>query len=175
MSYRLLAIAAAAIVLEGCAGKPPPPPAPAEDLNVGIAKSCTFSQVQPAPGGSVNATINMTNDGWCALRVTEADGQPFALGLIRQRPEHGTMLIQKLGGQTRLEYTPAASYIGSDAFTAALRPRAGGADAMVQVAVTVTRGEGVPAAAAPAEETKPSSTTSRSSSSSRSRSRRTTP
>jgi len=156
LSYRLLAVAAAVIALQGCASKPSQVVGPSEDLNIGIAKSCTFSPVQPTPGASVSATIAMTNDGWCAVRVTEADGQPFQLGLVRQRPEHGTLLIQKLGGQTRLEYTANPGFTGSDAFTAALRPRAGGADATVQVAVTVNRGEGSPAVTAPAPETKPS-------------------
>ena len=160
MSYRLIAVAAAAIALQGCASKAPPPSAATEDLNVGIAKSCTFSPVQPAPGTTVNATITMSNDGWCAVRVTERDGQPFQLGLVHDRPEHGTMLIQKLGGQTRLEYTPNAGFTGTDAFTALLRPRAGGPDATVQVAVTVSRGEGAAAAPtpAPAPEAKPSTT-----------------
>jgi hypothetical protein len=152
--YRLLAVAAAAIVLEGCATKPPEV-GPSVDLNVGIAKTCTFTPVQPAPGSNVSSAITMTNDGWCAVRTTEADGQPFLLGLVRQRPAHGTMLVQKLGGETRLEYTPNPGYTGTDSFTAALRPKAAGApDAAVQVAVTVTRGAGVPAVA-PAEEHKP--------------------
>lgn len=159
MSYRLLAIAAAAIVLEGCAKQPPQTAAPAENLNIGIAKSCTFSPVQPAAGSNVNATINMSNDGWCAVRVKEADGQPFLLGLVRQRPEHGTILIQKLGGETRLEYTASPGYTGSDAFTAVLRPKSGGADAGIQVAVTVTPGAGLPAAARPAPAPEPRSST----------------
>jgi hypothetical protein len=146
--YRLLAIAVAAIVLEGCASKPPPPP-PSVDLNIGIAKSCTFTPVQAAPGASASTSISMTNDGWCAVRLKDADGQAYQLGLIRQRPAHGTILIQKLGGETRLEYTAATGYTGPDSFTAAVRPKAGGPDATVQVAVTVTRGEGMPEAAPP--------------------------
>jgi hypothetical protein len=159
LSYRLLAAAAAAIALQGCASKPPPVVAPSEDLNIGIAKSCTFTPVQAGPGGGASSSITMTNDGWCAVRLTEADGQPYALGFIRQRPEHGTILIQKLGGQTRLEYTANPGYVGADAFTAALRPRSGGADTTVQVTVTVNRGEGMPVVA-PAPETKPTTPSS---------------
>ena len=161
MSYRLIAAAAAVVALQGCASKPAPPPVPTEDLNIGISKTCTFTPVQPAAGSSVNSSLTMTNDGWCAVRTTEADGQPFQLGLVRQRPAHGTMLVQKLGGETRLEYTPNPGFTGTDSFTASLRPKAGGADAAVQVAVTVTQGTGVPAAApAAAPESKPATSSS---------------
>jgi hypothetical protein len=161
LSYRLIAAAAAVVALQGCASKPAPPPVPTEDLNIGISKTCTFTPVQPAAGSSVNSSLTMTNDGWCAVRTTEADGQPFQLGLVRQRPAHGTMLVQKLGGETRLEYTPNPGYTGTDSFTAALRPKSGAADATVRVAVMVTQGVGAPAAAAPAaQEHKPAASTS---------------
>src|SRR4051812_50076513 len=109
-----------------------------------MSRNCAFSPVQPIPGGAVNATIEMSNDGWCAVRVKEADGQPFLLGLVRQRPERGTMLVQKLGGETRLEYTPSPGFAGSDRFTAALRPRAGAPGATVPGAGTGVAGRGVP-------------------------------
>jgi hypothetical protein len=160
LSYRLIAAAAAVLALQGCASKPPPPPAPTEDFNVGIAKTCTFTPVQPAAGSNVSSSITMTNDGWCAVRTTEADRQPFLLGLVGVRPTHGTMLIQKLGGETRLEYTPNPGYTGTDSFTASLRPKAGGADAAVQVAVTVTQGAGAPVAAPAAQESKPATSSS---------------
>ena len=173
MYYRLIAVAAAAaLALQGCAEKPAPPPGPTEDLNEGIAKTCTFSPAQPTPGGSVTATISMTNDGWCAYRVTERQGQPFLLGLVRQRPSNGELLIRKLGGETRVEYNPNPDFTGTDSFTVALRPQTqGAADATVQITATVTQGAGVAAAPPPAEESKPTTTRSRSS---RSNTRRST-
>ena len=172
MSHRLTALAAvaAAIALQGCATTPPPPP-PGEDLNLGIAKSCEFTPVQLALGGTGNSTVTMSNDGWCAVRVTEPDGQPFALGLMPQRPEHGRVLIQRIGGQTRLEYTPNPGYVGADRFTAALRPRETGAqDSRLTVAINVSRGASVaPAAETPA----PAATTSTSRSTTTTRTTRT--
>lgn len=150
MSYRPLAAAAAAILaLQGCAPKVPPLVQATEDFNEGIAKTCTFSPVQPNPGGSVSATITMTNDGWCAYRAAEKPGQPFLLGLVRQRPSSGELLIRKLGGETRVEYTANPGFTGNDTFSVALRPQSG-ADAMVQITATVTGGAGVAAATPPA-------------------------
>ncbi len=159
MSYRLIAIAAAAIALQGCAAKgPSATTASAESLNEGIAKSCTASPVDFAAGTTATATIAMTNDGWCAVRTVERDGQPFQLGLVRQRPEHGRVLIEKAGGQTRIEYTADGRYTGADRFSVALRSRtAGAADSVLQVAVTVSMGEGM-LAPAPAPRAAPATT-----------------
>ena len=150
MSYRLFAVASLAVLaLQGCA-KPNSPAAVAVDtLDDGIAKTCTFTPAQPKPGATVDSTITMTNDGWCAYRASVTSGQAYELGLVKQRPAHGDLLIRKWNGETRLEYTPAASYVGADQFSAALRSADGTPDALVKVAVTVTRGEGVPAVAAP--------------------------
>lgn len=163
MSYRLLAAVAVAVLgLQGCAKTPPAPPVAVDNLNDGIAKTCTFTPVQPNPGATVESTITMTNDGWCAFRASEKAGQAYELGLVKQRPEHGELLIRKWNGETRAEYNPAPSFVGADRFTVALRPTGGTADAVVQVAVTVTRGEGVAAVAAPEPESAtPAATTTR--------------
>lgn len=150
MSYRLFAVAAAAIlVLQGCAQMPPPAAVAKDELNEGIAKSCTFAPVQPVGGKTVESTITMSNDGWCAFRASETSGKAFELGLVKQRPQHGDLLIRKWNGETRVEYNPLPSFVGADKFLVALRPTAGAPDAIVSVAVTVTRGEGVAAVAAP--------------------------
>ena len=160
MSHRLFAAAAVAVlVLQGCAQKPPLPAVSSDDMNEGIAKSCTFAPAQPVPGKTVESTITMSNDGWCAFRASESSGKAFELGLVKQRPQHGDLLIRKWNGETRVEYNPLPSFVGTDKFLVALRPAAGGADASVSVAVTVTRGAGVAAVAAPAaEEATPVST-----------------
>jgi len=146
----MIALAAAAVILQGCAQQPAAPQLAAEDYNQGIAKTCTGSPVDLSAATTATATINMTNDGWCAVRTVERDGQPFQLGLVRVRPEHGRVLIQKIGGQTRIEYTADSRYVGADRFTVALRPRTANApDATVQVAVTVAMGEGAAMAPAP--------------------------
>ena len=163
MSYRLIAAAAVAVLaLQGCAQKPPQPAVAVDDLNEGIAKSCTFTPVQPTAGTTVEATITMTNDGWCAYRASEKQGQAYELGLVKQRPEHGELQIRKWNGETRAEYYPTTGYTGADRFTVALRPTTGGGDSLVRVAVTVTQGQGVPAAAPAVEEEKKPAPTQRS-------------
>ncbi len=161
LSNRLFAVAALAVLaLQGCAQPTPQPTVVIDAFDEGIAKTCTFTPVQPKPGATVDSTITMTNDGWCAYRASVKSGQAFELGLVKQRPMHGELLIRKWNGETRVEYTPAASYVGPDTFSAALRSTEG-ADAIVKVAVTVTRGEGVPVVAAPAASNEPANTTNR--------------
>ena len=160
MSYRLFAVASVAVLaLQGCAQPTPQPAVAIDALDEGIAKTCTFTPVQPRPSATVDSTITMTNDGWCAYRASVTSGQAYVLGLVKQRPAHGELLIRKWNGETRVEYTPAASYVGPDQFSAALRAADGTPDAMVKVAVTVTRGAGVPAVAAPEPGNEPATTT----------------
>ena len=162
MSYRLFAVASVAVLaLQGCAQPTPPAAVAVDALDDGVAKTCTFTPVQPKPGATVDSTITMTNDGWCAFRASVKTGQAYELGLVKQRPAHGELLIRKWNGETRVEYTPTASYVGPDQFSAALRSADGTPDAVVKVAVTVTRGEGVPAVAAPAASNEPATTTTR--------------
>ena len=155
MHTKLIAAAAVALALAGCAKTPPP--APVVDLqNDGIAKTCAPSAVDlasPAP-----ATIALTNDGWCGVVTAEKDGQPFKYGLVRTRPEHGRVYIRPVNGQTRVEYAANPGYTGSDRFAVALVPNASGApDASLRVDVAVTPAEGQAAApvAAPAPAKKP--------------------
>lgn len=160
MSYRLIAAASVAVLaLQACAPKPSQPNVAADDLNDGVAKTCSYSPVQPKSGATVDATITMTNDGWCAFRASEKQGTAYMLGLVKQRPAHGELQIRKWAGESRLEYTAHPGFTGTDKFSAALRPQDGGADAIVQVAATVSRGEGAPAVSAPAaDDEKPTPT-----------------
>ena len=162
MSHRLLAAAAVAVLaLQGCAQPTAPQAVIADDLTDGVAKTCSFSPVQPTAGGMVDATITMTNDGWCAYRASEKPGTAYLLGLVTQRPAHGELLVRKWAGETRVEYNPEARFVGTDKFSVALRPSAGGADAIVQVVATVSQGAGVPAATPTTEEKKPTKPTTR--------------
>ncbi len=153
MTKHLIVIALAAIALQGCATKTPPTQTATEDLE-GIAKACEAAPVNPVAGATTDATIAMSNNGWCAVRVVEKDGEPFMLGLVPVRPEHGRVLIHKVFGRTRIEYTPDDRYVGPDRFTALLRSRQPNTpDATLLISVNVSMGEGMvptPAAAAPA-------------------------
>ena len=149
MSYRLIA-AAAVLLLQGCAQKQPPAVV-ADDLTQGVSSKCSYTPVQPQANTTVAATITMTNDGWCAYRATETQGKPFLLGLVKQRPAHGELLIRKWAGESRVEYNPNPGFVGDDKFLVALRPQAAGAaDNLVQITANVTPGANAPIAAAPA-------------------------
>lgn len=140
-----------ALLLEGCTTPVVTGTAPDEILD-GQAKTCTASKPDFTSATTAEATIEMTNDGWCGVNATEKAGTQFLLALIETRPQHGSVYVRSINGRSRVEYTPAARFVGMDAFSVKLRPRAAGAtEAMMKVAVTVTRGEGVPAEAAPAE------------------------
>ena len=137
LKQHLLAVTSVLLALQGCANKPVVQ-ADTEDLS-GMATTCDGPTIEPAPASASTAAIVMSNDGWCAARAAEKDGQPFQLGLVSSRPEHGRVLIHKVFGKTRIEYTPDAQYAGADRFVVALRPReAGAADASVTVSVSVS-------------------------------------
>ncbi len=161
LSPRLIAAAGCAVLLlQGCAEKPPTPSVAAEDTNEGIADNCSFSPVQPTPGGTVNATITMSNEGWCAYRATEKPGQPYLLGLVKKRPENGELLVRQLGGESRVEYNPNPGFVGTDSFTVALRPREQGQpDAIVQITATVNQKAGTAVVPPPANKTAPATST----------------
>ena len=151
LNKSLFTAAAVALALQGCATQPPPPQIARPDFNEGKAKSCTGSAIDLKGRASATATIAMTNDGWCSVQVSEADGHPFELGLVRQRAEHGSLIIQKVNDVTRIEYTADPRYVGSDRFEVALRPRDPKMpDQTVSVAVTVTMGAEMAPAPAPA-------------------------
>ncbi len=138
-----------ALVAQGCApNKPPVQDAGPNVLDEGRAKACTPSAVEAGA-----ATIAMSNDGWCGITLSEADGRPFSYGLVRSRPAHGRVYVQPYGTQTRIEYTPGPGFSGTDSFTVALRSRTPGvADPVVRVAVNVAPGDTpvfTPAAATP--------------------------
>lgn len=144
---KLTATLAAAIALAGCATPTRQQQAAVDLQNDGIAKTCTPSAVDLA--AATPATIAMTNDGWCGVFTAEKDGQPFNFGLVKTRPSHGRVYIQKIGAQTRVEYTPNAGYVGADSFAVALASRTQGTpDTALRVAVTVTQGDAPPATAA---------------------------
>ena len=155
MKNHLIAIAAA-IAVTGCAQQPTLVTAAAQESNEGIAKTCTPSPVDFGAGSTATATVTMTNDGWCGLHTKDKNGQPFKFGLVKTKPQHGYILIQKIGGETRIEYTAENRYVGNDKFSVALASNQPNApDSTIEVAVSVARGEGV---APPAPEAPPANT-----------------
>lgn len=151
MTKHMIALAVAAIALQGCAQQSTLQATQAEDTT-GIAKTCTAST--PTTTSPATATIAMTNDGWCGVHIADRN-EPFQYGLVKSRPEHGYVVVKKVGAQTRVEYTADNRYVGSDKFTVALRSRtASEPDTTLQVTVSVAMGEQV----APAPVTRSEST-----------------
>jgi hypothetical protein len=130
------ATAAAVLLLQACAQQGPSGPATsvfAADM-AGAAKSCAVPKVTPAAGQPTDVTMKVGNDGgWCAISVNN-NGKPFGAGLLMAQPAHGKVLIHTVGDDTRIDYTPAARYVGADSFTVRLVP----GDATIRVAVSVT-------------------------------------
>ncbi len=149
MSLKSLAPLAAVLALAACNSTKPPVLSASDPRNDGIAKTCTPTNPDFTKPGPYNAAITMTNDGWCGAFAVERDGRPYVLGLVRTRPSHGRVLIQKVENASRVEYTPNTGFTGSDTFTVALRPNQSSAeDIPMAVSVNVTQGDR-PAVAAP--------------------------
>lgn len=110
-------------------------PVYAVDLTGG-AKNCTVSDVTPAAGKTVQATMQVGNDGgWCAVLAHQDGPKPYEAGLLTKRPAHGTITIHSVGDNTRIDYVPDPGYAGADTFGVTLVP----GSAVVQVNVTVSR------------------------------------
>jgi hypothetical protein len=116
------------VALQGCAKTPASVaagsklPVYAVDL-AGGAKSCDVPHIDPVAGQTTQAAVKMTNDGgWCGLTVHLSGPKPYEAGLLTTRPEHGTILIHKVGDDTRIDYTPDRGFSGNDSFIVKLLP-----------------------------------------------------
>jgi hypothetical protein len=105
----------------------------ASDLSGG-AKNCTISKVNPTDGQTSAVTMQVGNDGgWCGISL-QRGGSPYSTGLVTERSAHGSVVIHPVGDNTRIDYTPARGYRGTDTFAVKLIP----GDAILQVSVTVS-------------------------------------
>lgn len=125
------------MALQGCAGAPGSAGAAGERLfaadMTGQAKTCEAAKTAPSAGKVVETTMKVSSDGgWCGLSVRNG-GQPYEAGLLKARPAHGKLLVHRVGGDTRMDYTPNFGFSGADSFTVDLLP----GEAGVKVAVTV--------------------------------------
>lgn len=142
-SGQCLLLLLTAALAQGCAPKPPPRP-PTRQYAVdqtGGAKACTVPKVSPAAGKETAVPMSVGNDGgWCAISVTQpgsksSEPTPYRVGLLTGRPAHGKVYVHTVGDDTRIDYTPAPGFAGSDSFTVKLVP----GDAVLKVDVTVTK------------------------------------
>jgi hypothetical protein len=149
-----LLLCATAALAQGCAPKQPARQ-PARQYFVdqgGIAPTCTTSAVNLKDGQETSAEMTVGGGaGRCSFSLSR-DGRAFGVGLLNKRPEHGKVYIHTVGDDTRIDYTPEATYGGPDTFTVALVP----GNPSLRVAVTAIRSRSAPqepvAAPAPAKE-----------------------
>ena len=85
--------------------------------------------------GPSAAQVQVSNEGgWCGITVTR-NGGAFDSYLLVGRPLHGHVFAHRVGGKTRIDYTPDRGFTGVDSFAVHLIP----GDSILQGAVTVTR------------------------------------
>jgi hypothetical protein len=100
----------------------------------GGARVCTTQPASPADGQNIQVPMQVSNEGgWCGIPL-QRGGVPFDSYLMVSRAQHGRVFAHRVGGNTRLDYTPDPAFTGADTFTVRLLP----GDATVKVAVTVT-------------------------------------
>lgn len=148
MTPRHFAPLAALLATAACTTAKPPVLTASDPRNEGIAASCTPTNPDFSKPGPYNASIAMTNDGWCGVFAVARNGKPFRLGLVpvATRPAHGRVLIQPVENATRIEYTPDSGFTGTDTFKATLRT-ATDEEFPLTVSVNVTGGARSPVAA----------------------------
>ena len=130
-----IAIAATALLMQGCAEKPAGPGPRIFNVDqVGGAKTCDVPKVTPTAGQETRVEVKVGNDGgWCGITVSNG-GKPFAAGLLATGPAHGKVLIHTVGHDTRIDYTPARAFHGTDGFVVKLIP----GDATIRASVAVS-------------------------------------
>ncbi|HYZ24536.1 MAG TPA: Ig-like domain-containing protein, partial [Rhodopila sp.] len=115
-----LALLLAGLMLQGCAEKTATAAGPRvylADLQ-GQAKQCDAPKLTPAAGQTADVAMKLGNDGgWCGVSVS-----PNGPGLLISRPAHGTVNIHQVGDVTRIDYTPARGFAGSDNFAVKIVP-----------------------------------------------------
>lgn len=152
MTAKLLTtVAVSALLLSACARQEvAQAPRQAEPMD-GAAQVCAVTPNELPTGQPASVQMQVRNDGgWCAVRIADKDGTPFSYPLMRQRPTHGQVAVNKVNGNSRIEYTPNSGYAGPDAFTVALVPKDRGNDVLIQAAVNVEADPNRPAVVAPA-------------------------
>ena len=133
-----LAIAVTGSLLTGCAEQGTSSGATGGRVfavdQTGGARKCDAPRPDLADGKTSEVKMTVSNDGgWCGI-VALRGGRPYDSGLLPVRPDHGKLLVHRVGDITRITYTPTRGYVGQDKFTVKLIP----GDAVVNVAVAVT-------------------------------------
>jgi hypothetical protein len=133
-----VAVAGCVLLLVGCANQAGAPASRervfAADM-VGGARKCEAPTPSLTDGQTSDVQMKVANDGgWCGVTVAQRSGRPFDSGLLSARPSRGKVAVNRVGDVTRIAYTPAPGFTGTDSFAVRLIP----GESVVRVAVTVT-------------------------------------
>jgi len=101
----------------------------------GAAQLCTVPKdVKLTAGQQTEATMLVGNDGgWCGIPVAQPGPKAFDAGLLVARPQHGRVLVRKVGDLSRIDYFPDPAFGGTDVFSVRMLP----GNAALRVSVTV--------------------------------------
>ena len=129
------------LLIAGCANKPPPAPAVAIAPDpFGYQKRsavCTVGPETASPAGRGVTMAVRSDDGLCAVAVSQPDGTAYASFLLQDLPEHGKAFIHNYNNQTLIDYTATTAYAGPDGFSVSLVPSGGGPRTLLHVAANV--------------------------------------
>jgi len=129
-----LGLAATALLAQGCAPQASWNGVFKMDL-AGAARVCVAATASPPDGQTSVVQMQVSNEGgWCGVNATRG-GVPFESYLLAARPAHGKIYAHRVGGYTRIDYTPDTGFAGTDTFAVRLIP----GNAAIQGAVSVTR------------------------------------
>ena len=127
--------------MAGCAHKPAPAPveavAPDPYGYEKVSAVCTVGPMQNGPAGRVATMSVRSDDGLCAVPVSQPDGTAYASFLLTTPPAHGKTFIHNYNNQTLIGYTPTTAYAGPDSFTVSLVPVGGGPRSLLRVDAVV--------------------------------------
>ena len=90
---------------------------------MGASTRCEAGALVIKPAAAMATKMTLANSGgWCGLFLSQANGDPFAAGLVKQMPAHGKIYVHTVGDRTRVDYTPDRFFHGSDSFAIKLLP-----------------------------------------------------
>ena len=98
---------------------------------------CTVSPMVAGPAGRSVTMAVRSDDGLCAVAVSQPDGTAYASFLLQDLPGHGKAFIHNYNNQTLIDYTATTAYAGPDSFSVSLVPSDGGPRTLLHVAASV--------------------------------------
>jgi hypothetical protein len=130
-----LCLAATALLIQGCAPKPPAWNGIYAIDAGGGARTCVAPTTSVPDGQTVQAQVQVSDEGgWCGETLSH-NGAAYDAYLLVTAPSHGRVFAHHVANNTRIDYTPDRGYVGTDRFAIRLIP----GNATFEAAVTVTQ------------------------------------